>query len=164
MQPSEIGAGWRERVAQSAAPSWPWDQSDCPNYRSENYKAQLHRRGAIQRFYELEERSLTAHQVVEKYEPGWAVRSVDDVRQVLKQCATYILMGSRLSFSLVDASYLDGAGLLVRGRIEHVSSPATNAYFIAVRRGNIVSTLNLPDLGSEAEVRAIAARLVARLG
>jgi hypothetical protein len=164
LQPTELGPGWLESPTGPGRPAWPWDHVDCPGYRREDYRAQLHRRDAVQRFYRAAGSAPIAHHIVETYEPGWAGTALDDTRRMLRQCASYVVLGSRVSFSVADSAYLGGAGLLVRGRIEHVGSPATVAYFVTVRRGDAISTLNLPDPGDLAAVEAIAARQLARLG
>lgn len=161
---NELGPGWHESSAEQGQPRWPWEQGDCPAYRGEDYRAQAHRRDAIQRFYQTNKPSLTAHQVVELYEPGWGERVLDDVRRVLRQCPTYTLLGAKISLTVVDAANLRDAPLLVRGQIEHAASPPTVSYFVTVRRGDTVSTLKIPDLGSQALVEAAAARQAAHLG
>ncbi|MGK5740240.1 hypothetical protein [Micromonospora sp. URMC 103] len=160
----ELGSGWRESVAAPAPPSWPWVQEDCPSYRDGDYLAQSHRRDAVQRFFHRDDTAVTAHQVVERYEPGWADRALDDVREVLRRCANYPVLGSQLSFRIVEAADLGAAGLVVRGQIDHAALPAQVSYFISVRRGDVVSTLNLPDPGDEATIRSLAATLADRIG
>ncbi|WBB66285.1 hypothetical protein [Micromonospora sp. WMMD812] len=164
LHPADLGPGWRESFAVPGQPAWPWDQSDCPAYRRDDYRAQSHRRDAIQRLYRMDEPSLTAHHIVESYESGWGGRALDDVRRVLRQCANYTLLGARMSFVVVETPDLGDGALVVRGRIDRDAAPPTVAYFVTVRRGDTVSTLNLPDPGRQAAVDAIAARQVARLG
>ncbi|MGW5561782.1 hypothetical protein ACWER9_31790 [Micromonospora sp. NPDC003944] len=160
----ELGSDWREEAPRTGLPPWPWEQSSCPSYQSSDYPAQSHRRAAVQRYYRPSDGSTLAHHVVETYEPGWAERTVDDVRRVLLTCASYPVHGSQVSFDVVDPQYAGGAGLLVRGRIEHADVPSTVTYFVVLRRGETVSTLSLPDRGSRAAVDSIAAKAVARLG
>ncbi|WP_433650100.1 hypothetical protein ACQP2C_27010 [Micromonospora zamorensis] len=160
----DLGPGWNEDDARTGLPPWPWEQGNCPNYRSDDYPAKSHRRAAVQRYYRLSDGSSPAHHVVETYEPGWAERNVDDVRRVLLRCASYLVLGSRVSFDVVDPDYLEGPGMLIRGRIEHADIPHTVTYFVMLRRGETVSTVSLPDPGSQAAVDSIAARAVARLG
>ncbi|MEK8104103.1 hypothetical protein NKG94_01385 [Micromonospora sp. M12] len=118
----------------------------------------------MQRYYRSSDGASPVHHVVETYESGWAERNVDDVRQVLLRCASYLVLGSRVSFDIVDPHYFQGAGMLVRGRIEHADIPNTVTYFVMLRRGETVSTVSLPDPGSRAAVDSIAARAVAHLG
>lgn len=54
--------------------------------------------------------------------------------------------------------------MLIRGRIAHADTPNTVTYFVMVKRGETVSTVRLPDPGSQVVVDEIAARAVARLG
>ncbi|MFG1653356.1 hypothetical protein ACGFIE_25840 [Micromonospora sp. NPDC049275] len=150
--------------ARTGLPPWPWEQDDCPNYQSGDYPAKSHRRNAVERYYRLPDGSSSAYHVVETYEPGWAGRNIDDVRRVLLRCARYPVLGSQVSFDVVDPHYLKGAGMLIRGRIAHRDVPDTVTYFVMLKRGETVSTVRLPDPGSKAAVDSIAARAVARLG
>ncbi|MEU8130815.1 hypothetical protein AB0B68_26690 [Micromonospora sp. NPDC049049] len=160
----DLGADWYEDDARPSLAAWPWEQDSCPNYRSSDYLAKSHRRVAVERYYRLSDGSSRAHHVVETYEPGWAERNVDDVRRVLLRCASYAVLGSHVSFDVVDPHYLEGAGMLIRGRIARADTPSTVTYFVMVRRGETVSTVRLPDPGSQAVVDSIATRVVARLG
>lgn len=160
----DLGADWHEDEARTGLASWPWEQDSCPKYKSSDYPAKSHRRAAVQRYYRPSDGSPPAHHVVETYEPGWAERNVDDVRRVLLRCASYPVLGSQVSFDVVDPHYLEGTGMLVRGRIAHAEIPNTITYFVMLKRGETVSTIRLPDPGSQAAVDEIAARAVARLG
>ncbi|WFF00075.1 hypothetical protein [Micromonospora sp. WMMD964] len=164
LRAADLGSGWHEDEARSGLPPWPWEQVDCPDYRSTDYPAKSHRRAAVERYYQPSDGSSSAHHVVETYEPGWAERNVDDVRRVLLRCASYPVHGSQLSFAVVDAHYLGGEGLLIRGRIERAGIPHSVRYFVMLKRGETVSTVSLPDPGSRAAVDSIAAKAVARLG
>ncbi|MFE9192995.1 hypothetical protein ACFYL6_25675 [Micromonospora sp. NPDC007208] len=160
----DLGSDWHEDEARTGLPPWPWEQDSCPNYQSSDYPAKSHRRSAVQRSYRPSDGSSAAHHVVETYEPGWAERNVDDVRQVLLRCASYLVLGSQVSFDVVDPHYLEGVGMLIRGRIAHAELPDTVTYVVLLRRGETVSTVRLPDSGSQVAVDSIAAKAVARLG
>ncbi|MET8361053.1 hypothetical protein [Micromonospora sp. NPDC005171] len=164
LRAGDLGSNWHEDDSRTGLAPWPWEQDSCPNYQSSDYLAKSHRRAAVQRYYRLADGSSPAHHVVETYEPGWAERNVDDVRRVLLRCATYLALGSQVSFDVVDPHYLQGAGMLIRGRIAHADTPSTVTYFVMLRRGDTVSTVRLPDPGSQAAVDSIAARAVVRLG
>ncbi|MDG4780111.1 hypothetical protein O7614_10715 [Micromonospora sp. WMMD961] len=69
-----------------------------------------------------------------------------------------------MSFDVVDPRYLGGVGILVRGRIERAGITSTTRYFVILKRGETVSTVSLPDPGSQAVVDSIATKAVARLG
>ncbi|MEU8256662.1 hypothetical protein AB0C06_20635 [Micromonospora inaquosa] len=160
----DLGSDWHEDDTRTGPPPWPWEQDNCPNYQSGDYPAKSHRREAVQRYYRPSDGSSPAHHVVETYEPGWAERNVDDVRRVLLRCASYLVLGSRISFDVVDPHYLEGAGILIRGRITRADALNSVTYFVMLRRGETVSTVSVPDPGSRAAVDSIAARAVARLG
>ncbi|MBM0230554.1 hypothetical protein JNW91_00880 [Micromonospora sp. STR1_7] len=164
LRAGELGSNWHEGDARPGLPPWPWEQNDCPDYRSGDYTAKSHRRGAVERYYHPSDGSPSAHHVVERYEPGWAERNFDDVHRVLLRCASYGVLGSQVSFDIVDSAYLKGVGMLVRGRIAHADTPAAVTYFVMVKRGELVSTFSLPDPGSQAAVDSVAATAAARLG
>ncbi|MEU1587053.1 hypothetical protein [Micromonospora sp. NPDC005710] len=160
----DLGADWQVDDARAGVPPWPWEQNSCPDYRRGDYPATAHRRHAVERYYRLPDGSSPAHHVVETFEPGWAERNIDDVRRVLLRCASYPVLGSQVSFDVVDPYYLEGAGMLIRGRIARAGVPNTVTYVVIVKRGETVSTVRLPDPGSRTVVNSIAARVVARLG
>lgn len=158
----ELGPGWRMIDGTPGRPRWPWAQDDCPGYRDGEYPAQQHRTAAVQRGYT--HGSSAALQVIEVYQPGWAERAMADARRVIEVCPTYGFLGGQVEFTLLDDAPVGDDALVVRGRIEHPGGPATVSYFISVRRGDLVSTLNLPDPGPEQRVRTITGVLLAFLG
>nr|MDT0660667.1 hypothetical protein [Micromonospora sp. DSM 115978] len=158
----DLGPGWRKIREPAGQPAWPWTQEDCPGYRAADYPAQGHRKAAVQRGYLGE--GVQALHVVEAYQPGWAIRAMADARQAVSTCPHYPFLGGEVSFTVRDVDPVGDEILVVQGRIERATSPATVSYFIAVRRGDTVSTLNLPDPGDEREVHALAGRLAALLG
>jgi hypothetical protein len=160
---SELGPRWREDAVPVGVPPWPWVQDECPAYRPDEYPAQKHRQKSYQRLYRLDDQPAAAHHVVEKYEKGWAQRALDEIRQVLMKCASYSLPVGRISFRVVDPAFQRGAGLLVRGQIVHTDSSTTTAYYLTVRRGDIISTLRLPDVSAAAMI-VLGQKQVDRLG
>jgi hypothetical protein len=160
----ELGPDWTAGVVNPDEPRWPWVQEDCPTYRDADFPAQRHRQDAVARQYLRASSRAAALQVVEAYESGWASRALDDVRRVLRTCGTYSAYGGQISFNLLDSDFAGDAALLIRGRISSPDVPATASYFVVVRRGDIVSTLNLPDSGGEDQARVVATRLASQLG
>ncbi|MGW2625618.1 hypothetical protein [Micromonospora taraxaci] len=160
----DLGSNWHEDDVRTGLPPWPWEQNDCPDYQSSDYAAKSHRLAASERYYRPSDGSSLAHHVVETYEAGWAERNVDDVRRVLQRCASYLVQGARVSFEVVDPRYLGDAGILIRGRIERAGMPNTVTYVVMLRRGETVSTVRVPEMGSQAALDSIAAKAVARLG
>jgi hypothetical protein len=145
LHPSGIGPGWRDSEIPPEAPPWPWLQADCPTYRGEDYPAQRHRTQAVQRRYAHDQSNVIATHVVEAYEPGWALRAIDDVRRVVETCAAYPVLGGTISFSVLESRFPAEDGLLVRGVIESAGAPPRVMLFVTVRRGELLSTLNFPD-------------------
>ncbi|WP_329105818.1 hypothetical protein OG792_33695 [Micromonospora sp. NBC_01699] len=160
---SALGADWAAGTTSVDGVRWPWAQEDCPGYRDGDFPAQRHRQAAAARQYLRTTPRAAALQVVEAYEPEWAGRALDDVRRVLLTCGSYPAYGGQVSFSLLDSDFAGDGALLVRGRIVTAEAPAAVSYFVVVRRGLVVSTLNLPDPGDESGARAVAARLVEQL-
>jgi hypothetical protein len=156
-----IGPHWREIREPAGSPSWPWAQPDCPAYRDTDYPAQQHRDGAVQRGYLGS--GAPALQVVEAYQPGWGSRAMEDARQVLRACPRYDFLGGQVSFTVQHAAPVGDEVLVVRGTIERPNRPTTVSYFLAVRQGDTVSTLNLPDPG-EQRISELAGELAERLG
>ncbi|WP_203860173.1 hypothetical protein [Plantactinospora mayteni] len=159
LQPSGLGAGWQQSPHPPGPPPWPWLQADCPAYRDGDYPAQGHRIGAVQRRYRHEPSELVATQVVEAYEPGWAVRALDDVRRVVKTCFRYDAYGATISFTPLDTDLPPADGLVVQGRIESPGAPARLTLLVAVRRGDRISTLNVPGPADRGTVSAVAKKL-----
>ncbi|MDG4789223.1 hypothetical protein O7626_25380 [Micromonospora sp. WMMD1102] len=144
LRPDGLGAGWRQSAHPPEPPPWPWLQADCPAYRDEDYPAQRHRVGAVQRRFRHEPSELVATQVVEDYQPGWAVRALDDVRRVVRTCARYDAYGATVSFTVLETELPPGGGLVVQGRIESPGTPTRSTLLVAVRQHDRLSTLNIP--------------------
>lgn len=164
LPPAGLGTGWQEIAAPADRPPWPWLQADCPGYRDGDYPAQRHRRDAVQRRYQQDRTALNALHVVEEYEPGWAVRALEDTRRVLNSCSEYAAWGGKISFVAVPANVPAEDAILVRGRIERAGAPATITYFVTVRCGDLVSTLSFPDPANERTVHETAAMVADLLG
>ncbi|MDW5327403.1 hypothetical protein [Plantactinospora sp. KLBMP9567] len=159
LQPSGLGTGWRQSPHPPEQPPWPWLQADCPAYREGDYPAQRHRTGAVQRRYRHEPSELVATQVVEAYEPGWAVRALDDVRRVVTTCSRYDAYGASISFTPLDISLPPADGLVVQGRIDSPGAPARSTLLVVVRRDNRLSTLNVPGPLDRATAYAVVKKL-----
>ncbi|MEQ4303629.1 hypothetical protein ABNF97_19990 [Plantactinospora sp. B6F1] len=165
LQPGGLGTGWRQSPHPPEPPPWPWLQADCPAYREGDYPAQRHRTDAVQRRYRHEPSELVATQVVEAYEPGWAVRALDDVRRVVRTCSRYDAYGASISFTLLDTPGLPAAdAVVVQGRIESPGAPARSTLLVAVRHDDRLSTLNVPGPVDRSAAYAVAKRLADLLG
>ncbi|MEE6258670.1 hypothetical protein [Plantactinospora sonchi] len=162
--PAELGAGWREGGSPAEAPPWPWLQTDCPAYRDGDYPAQRHRRDAVQRRYQHESSQQAAMHVVEAYQAGWAVRALDDVRRVVRICSRYAAWGGTISFTVLHSRLRAEEGVLVLGRIEAPGAPERFTLFLTVRRGDLLSTLNVPGPMDEWRAYETAEKLVDLLG
>ncbi|MDG4832595.1 hypothetical protein O7627_25265 [Solwaraspora sp. WMMD1047] len=157
---AEIGPHWREIREPAGSPSWPWAQPDCPAYQDTDYPAQQHRDAAAQRGYRGP--GAPALQVVEAYQPGWGSRAMDDARQVLRACSHYDFLGGQVSFAVQTTAPVGDDVLVVRGAIARPGRQATVSYFLAVRQGDLVTTLNVPDSGGQ-RIGDLAGELAERL-
>ena len=159
---ADLGTGWRQAQDPPGTPRWPWAQDDCPAYRDADYPAQGHRRAAAQRAFAGP--GAPALQVVESYRQGWGDRAMDDARRVVRACPSYPFLGGTVSFTVRPSPGAAADCLVVRGEIVRAGSPLTVSYFVAIRRGDTVSTLNLPDPGGGGRITGVARRLAGRLG
>jgi hypothetical protein len=157
--PAELaGKGWRRVVPApgSPVPDWPWALRRCVLYRAADYPAQQHRQAvAQQRYVARGGRTITV--TVERFEPGWAARTMDDVRRVLETCVRY-------EYSAAAADYLDShtmtlesfAGddsLLVETVRITTARPAENRHAAVTRQGDLVISMAGTALEQEQLVR-----------
>lgn len=161
--PAEVvGRGWVASES-SAVPPWPWVQKDCPTYRDADYAAQSHRLKASQRSYANAATGQSALHVVETYEPGWAAQAVNDVRRVLRACGRYDAWGGSISFTVLPTPNVCDETLTVRGEIRRPGIPTSTAYFLSVRCGERVSTLNIPSIDKAGSPSELGRRTAERI-
>jgi hypothetical protein len=97
--------------------------------------------------------------VIERFEPGWAPRSVTDVRRVLATCGHYPVPGGTVAFAVIATGLAGADSLLVEGIIG-----VSATYFLVIRDGPLVSTVEVPGTLGEPFVRRLAAVPNTRLG
>jgi hypothetical protein len=165
LQASDLGARWQLTAVAPATspPEWPWAQDGiCPTYAAGDYPAQLHRQSAADQTY-VDATGDTVRQVIERFEPGWAQRSMVDVRHVLAACGRYQGPGGPVSFQIVAAGVAGPDSLLVRGVISHGTGSPSSMYLVVVRGGSLVTTVELPALLGDGFVRRVATEAATRL-
>ncbi len=157
---ADLGGGWQLASSRPDGfqPLWPWAQDGvCPAYRAADYPAQQHRIHAQDLRY-TEPTGDGIREVVEEFAPGWAERSVADVRQVLKTCGSYAGPGGQVEFRVVATDLAGPDSLLVWGAI----GGGSTEYFLVCRYGSVVGTVEIPGRLGEAYARKLAAALMSR--
>jgi hypothetical protein len=141
------------------SPPWPWSQDGCPAYRDVDYLAQHHRVSANLRSFIRRPSGDSIQEIVERFDGGWGGRSMADIRAVLSRCASYNVPGGQVSFKVTAADLAGDESMLVSAAIEHPAGTATNNLFLVVRRGEIVTTVQLPPALDVSVVTALASRI-----
>jgi hypothetical protein len=160
LQPADLGLGWRPSSAgATGSPSWPWDQSGaCPGYRAADYPAQDHRlRARAVAFTDSVGNGV--REVIEEYQPGWAGRSLADLQKVLTTCASYPGPGGTVTFRVVVDGLAGPDSRLIVGTI----GAGATTYFLVVRDGSVLLTVQVPGALGEPYARQLAARLQQRI-
>jgi hypothetical protein len=142
----DLGVGWRRVVAAPAppVPEWPWALPHCVVYRAADYPAMRHRE-AVRRQSYAGRPGQTISVTVERFGPGWAARSMDDVRRVLDVCVRYEYSDASTDFldshTMTLEAFAGDDSLLVETVRITTARPADNRYTAVVRRGDRVITI-----------------------
>jgi hypothetical protein len=142
----DLGPGWRRVVAAPArpVPEWPWALRQCVLYRAADYPAMGHRE-AVRRQNYAGRPGQTISVTVERFRPGWAARSMDDVQQVLETCVRYEYTDASTEFldshTMTLEAFAGDDSLLVETVRITSDRPADNRYTAVVRRGDLVITI-----------------------
>jgi hypothetical protein len=157
------GKGWRRVVPApgSPTPDWPWALRRCVLYRAADYPAQEHRQAVHQQEYAARGgRTITV--TVERFEPGWAARSMDDVRRVLETCVRYEYSDAATDFldshTLTLESFAGDDSLLVETVRISMARPAENRHTAVTRQGDLV--ISMVGTGLEQDQLARLARFL----
>jgi hypothetical protein len=162
----DLGAGWRRVVAAPAppAPDWPWALPHCVLYRAADYPATGHRE-AVRRQSYAGRPGQTISVTVERFRPGWAARSMDDVRRVLDVCVRYEYSDASTDFldshTMTLEAFAGDDSLLVETVRITTARPADNRYTAVVRRGELVITIvgvGVPQVQLPQLARLLASR------
>jgi hypothetical protein len=156
---ADLGGGWQLASSRPGGfqPLWPWAQDGvCPAYRAGDYPSQQHRTHAQDLRY-TESGGDGIREVVEEFAPGWAEKSVADVRQVIKTCGSYPGPGGQVEFRIVATDLAGPGSLLVWGAI----GGGSTEYFLVCLDGSVVGTVEIPGKLGEDYARKLAAALKA---
>lgn len=152
------GCGLASGAAPTPSPprpsaDWAFAMPDCAAYDAASYPAQQHRSAVRARTFVHQQRSVTER--VETFAPGWAARSIDDVRQVVAACTRYEYgshspgaPGFRESHTIVDSGFAGDESILVKTDRLEVPGKSSTKYAAVVRRGDRVVTLTATGLSS----------------
>jgi hypothetical protein len=107
-------------------------------------------------------------QMIERYQPGVGPRNFDDVRARLRDCAgmqrTDPVVGNPpLRWTLVANGLAGDDAVLAKNEQFPKGEPVRVSFTVAVRVGDLVSTIRLGAGISEATARDIAVKAAARL-
>jgi hypothetical protein len=129
------------------SPDWVFAMPQCAAYDAAAYPAQQHRVHVLNRGSER----------VETFAPGWAARSLEDVRQVVAACTRYEYgshspgaPGFRESHAIVDSGFAGDESMLVKTDRLELPGKSSTRYTAVVRRGDRVLTLSVAGLGQGA--------------
>jgi hypothetical protein len=142
----DLGAGWRRVVAAPAppVPEWPWALPHCVLYRAAEYPAMGYRE-AVRRQGYAGRPGQTISVTVERFRPGWAARSMDDVRRVVDVCVRYEYSDASTEFldshTMTLEAFAGDDSLLVETVRITTARPAANRFTAVVRRGDLVITI-----------------------
>jgi hypothetical protein len=145
---------------------WPWEEI-CKPYRRD-YPSLAKRAQVDWRDFSRIGGSGAGLQAIERYEPGFGPRNLDDVRARLRDCAglqsTDPTIGNLpLRWTLVANGFAGDDAVLAKTEVFPNSGPARVRYTFAVRVGDLVSTVWLDTGSTEATARDLAAKAAARL-
>jgi hypothetical protein len=170
----DLGTGWREDTGEFVQGPWYWDGAEpwCPEYRIEDYPSVEQRvdftfRGWARQGEALLER---VDQLVELFEPGAGVTSLDDVRAFIELCSRRPADGDEVAptfYEIEENGFAGDESLLIRVEQyqfngENIELAGELEYVAVVRVGDAVTTirfLNVPD-----DMQQIAQRAADRLG
>ncbi|WP_144022667.1 hypothetical protein [Asanoa hainanensis] len=102
--------------------------------------------------------------IVETYEPGWAARAMADLHRVLRTCRSYQASGADISLRAVPTTNVCDETVTVHGQLRRPGKPPSTAYFVIVRCGDQVTTLEIPSLDdTDPAAHDLGRRLAARI-
>ncbi len=147
---------------------WPW-QEICTPYRRADYPSLAQRvRMDWRDMARTDLDGPTRFQTVEQYQPGVGPGNLDDVRDRLRECAGLQSPtdgGLPLRWTVVASGFAGDDAVLAKKEVFQDGGPTKVYYTVAVRVGDLVSTVLLLDAGaSESTARDLATRVAARLG
>jgi hypothetical protein len=176
LRPPDLGAGtWTTLSPEGVfkgSERWYWADLH-EGYRQRDYSSRGHQLGQLVVRYEGDQQATIA-EIVERYEPGWGVRNLADIRTVVARSGATPYArpgaGGALRHAIIDPTRFAGdESLLIEQKPWSFNGstkiPPSDIQLIAVVRvGDLVATV-IPQIGTEPEVvRTLARRAADRLG
>jgi hypothetical protein len=145
---------------------WYW-QDACTPYHRADYLSLAGRAQMDWRDFS-QSGSGVAFQIIERYQPGAGPRNLDDIRTRLRDCAGKQSPDPRIggppkSWTLVANGFAGDDAVLAKHELFPPGEPIRESFTVAVRVGDLVSTVQLDAPTSEATAREIAAKAANRL-
>jgi hypothetical protein len=144
---------------------WMW-QDICRQYRRADYPSLAERVQMDWRDFSTNG-SGAGVQMIERYEPGAGRRNFDDVRARLRDCdgmqSDPVVGAEPIRWTLVANGFAGDDAVLAKYEQPQRGGPVKVRFQVAVRVGDLVSTVRLDAVTSEATARDIAAKAAARL-
>lgn len=175
LRPADLGVGTWTRLSSEGVfkgeERWYWADLH-KGYRPEDYPSRNHQVG--QRVVRYEgDRQATVEEIVERYEPGWGLRNLADIRAVVAQSGATPYArpgaGGALRHKIIDQTrYAGDESLLIEQKPWSFNGsttiPPEGIQLIAVVRvGDLVATV-IPPIGAEPDVaRSLAVTAAAQL-
>jgi hypothetical protein len=146
---------------------WMW-QDICKPYRRADYSSLAKRAQMDWRDFSRTGGYGAGFQMIERYEPGVGPRNFDDVRARLRDCAGLqtpdpAIGNLPLRWTLVANGFAGDDAVLAKKEVLLGGGRVRVSFAVAVRVGDLVSTVWLDDVTSEAIARDIAVKAAARL-
>jgi hypothetical protein len=175
LRPTDLGAGTWTTLSPDGVfkgeERWYWADWHA-GYRAEDYPSRRHQVG--QRIVRYEgDQQATVEEIVERYDPGWGLGNVKDIRAVVARSGATPYArpgaGAPLRQTIIEAGFAGDESLLVEQKPwsfdGSTTVPRSLIQVVAVVRvGDLVATVVTP-FGAEPEVaRTLAAAAAARLG
>jgi hypothetical protein len=166
---ADLGAGdWV--IGQSADVGrnyWYW-QGTCQPYRRADYPSLGRRAQMDWRDFSRPDGTGAGFQMIERYQPGVGPGNLTDVRARLRDCAGLqspapAAGGFPLRWTPVADGFAGDDAVLAKHEVFPEGGPVQVSFTVAVRVGDLVSTIMLDDGTSEAAAREIAAKAADRL-
>jgi hypothetical protein len=167
---ADLGPGrWVIEASSDQRPdSWPW-QDICKPYRRADYPSLARRAQKDWRdFSRTDGAPMVGVQIIERYEPGAGPGNLDDVRARLRHCAgmqsTDPVVGNPpFRWTVIANGFVGDDAVLVKNEMFPQGEPVRVYFVVAVRVGDLVTSIWLNPGTSEATARDLAAKAATRL-
>jgi hypothetical protein len=166
---ADLGPGrWViDQSSDQRADTWPW-QDLCQPYRRADYPSLARRAEKDWRDIGRTDGSKVRIQIIERYQPGVGPRNLDDVRARLRDCAGLqgtdpVVGNDPMRWTAVANGFAGDDAVLAKNEMYPQGAPVRAYFVVAVRVGDLVTSIWLDPGTSEATARDIAAKAAAHL-